>query len=76
MCLDHQIICDGNVGITHNCDNILRRLRGPESTLVLWADYICTNKVLDRVFIQEKKNQVHHMDLAYEMVDRVLVPAR
>jgi hypothetical protein len=73
MCLDHQIICDGNVGITHNCDNILHRLRGPESTLVLWGDYICTNKVLDMVFIQEKKNQVHHMDLAYEMVDRVLV---
>jgi hypothetical protein len=57
-----QIRCDGGIiRITASLRDVLRRVRLPDSTLILWADQICINQ--DNV--TERNNQVALMSNIY-----------
>ncbi|KAK1749916.1 heterokaryon incompatibility protein-domain-containing protein [Echria macrotheca] len=64
-----SIICNGaQLAITANLENVLRRVRLPDSTRKLWADAICINQ--DDV--SERNQQVGLMDKVYSLARNVL----
>lgn len=68
--LDHPVVCNGKeMHITRNLSMVLRRLRLPYATRILWADSICINQA----DIEEKSQQVALMSDIYRSAFCVLI---
>lgn len=67
---DTSICCEGkSIGITKNCDEVLRQLRQHNEDRILWVDAICIDQNSER----EKSKQVELMGHIYKLASAVII---